>query len=150
MWLIYIYSKNRLPGSRLQRSKKRAFSCTLPLWQVSWKRWKLEVIWLFHTSATIGQVSCLRLPVRLSSDLLLLLPNIEKNCIHILHWHSCYTHCTHKDKNKETGVFFHHLPSLMLPLFEFRKQTCAHISYSDALLLCSPTVQPRLLRMMLS
>lgn len=118
-----------------------------------WKWWKLEVILLFYTWATIGQVSCLRLPVRLSLDLLLL-PNIEKNCIHThsttLAWllHTLYSQA---QKQGNRSVFFfmrYHLSSLMLLLFVFRKQyqTCAHVSYSDTL--CGPTVQPCLLKMM--
>lgn len=73
-----------------------------------WKSLKLEVIWLFYTSATIGQVSFLRLPMRLSSDPPLL-PNTEgKLYVSMytqLHQRSCYAHRIHKDKNKDI-VFF--------------------------------------------
>lgn len=84
-----------------------------------------------------------QITVRLSSDLLLLLPNIEKNGVHI---HATtlaqllHTLYSQGQKQGKSGVC--HLSSLMLLLFVFRKQhqTCAHISYSDTFY--DPTVQP--------
>lgn len=111
------------------------------------------MILLFYISDTVGQVSCLRLPVRLSSDLLLLLPNIEKSHIH-MHTttlaqllHTLYSR-GQKQGNRSVFFMHYHLALLMLLLFVCRKQyqTCAHISYSDTLY--DPTVQPCLLIVM--